>query len=210
MCRSMSLTIASSPVDDQACAIGFVVRRPLRLAGQPIGLGLDGEVQPARPHPRRHRRAGLQATQFECRVLGAGDQIAPDIGQFGGMGRADAAAPSASGWPSRIGTGRPARRRCVPRPATPTASGSRRRARHPCPGSWCADRDRRRRSGPRSAAARRAVRRRSRRTFAVDRHRGVIGISGDFIHLNSAASCLLVPMINGTGCERPSRASLTG
>jgi len=39
---------------------------------------------------------------------------------------------------------------------------------------------------------------------------GVIGISGDFIHLNSAASCLLVPMINGTGCERPSRASLTG
>ena len=39
---------------------------------------------------------------------------------------------------------------------------------------------------------------------------GVIGISGDFIHLNSAASCLLVPMISGTGCERPSRASFTG
>ncbi len=39
---------------------------------------------------------------------------------------------------------------------------------------------------------------------------GVIGISGDFIHLNSAASCLLVPMISGTGCDRPSRASFTG
>ena len=39
---------------------------------------------------------------------------------------------------------------------------------------------------------------------------GVMGISGDFIHLNNAASCLLVPMINGTGWVRPSRASLTG
>ena len=28
---------------------------------------------------------------------------------------------------------------------------------------------------------------------------GVIGISGDLINRNSAASCLLVPMINGTG-----------
>ena len=32
---------------------------------------------------------------------------------------------------------------------------------------------------------------------------GVIGINGDLISRNSAASCLLVPMINGTGCERP-------
>ena len=40
--------------------------------------------------------------------------------------------------------------------------------------------------------------------------RGVIGISGERIRRNSAASRLLVPMINGTGCERPSRASLTG
>ena len=39
---------------------------------------------------------------------------------------------------------------------------------------------------------------------------GVIGISGDLINRNSAASCLLVPMINGTGCVRPSCASLTG
>jgi hypothetical protein len=39
---------------------------------------------------------------------------------------------------------------------------------------------------------------------------GVMGISGDFIHLNNAASCLLVPMINGTGWLRPSRASFTG
>ncbi len=39
---------------------------------------------------------------------------------------------------------------------------------------------------------------------------GVIGIKGDFSHRNRAASCLLVPMINGTGYERPSRTSLTG
>ena len=39
---------------------------------------------------------------------------------------------------------------------------------------------------------------------------GVMGINGDFIHRNSAASFLLVPMISGTGCDRPSRASLTG
>ena len=47
-------------------------------------------------------------------------------------------------------------------------------------------------------------------TIAGERGSGVIGINGDFIHLNSAASCLLVPMISGTGCERPSRASFTG
>ena len=40
--------------------------------------------------------------------------------------------------------------------------------------------------------------------------RGVIGISGDLISRKSAASRLLVPMINGTGSERPSCASLTG
>ena len=39
---------------------------------------------------------------------------------------------------------------------------------------------------------------------------GVIGSSGDFIQRNSAASCLLVPITSGTGCERPARASLTG
>ena len=39
---------------------------------------------------------------------------------------------------------------------------------------------------------------------------GVIGISGDRISLNSAASCLLVPMISGTGWDPPSRATFTG
>ncbi len=39
---------------------------------------------------------------------------------------------------------------------------------------------------------------------------GVIGISGERSNLNSAASFLLVPMINGTGSSRPSCASFTG
>ncbi len=39
---------------------------------------------------------------------------------------------------------------------------------------------------------------------------GVIGISGERISRKSAASCLLVPMISGTGWVRPSCASLTG
>lgn len=38
----------------------------------------------------------------------------------------------------------------------------------------------------------------------------MIGISGERINRKSADSCLLVPMIKGTGCERPSCASLTG
>lgn len=39
---------------------------------------------------------------------------------------------------------------------------------------------------------------------------GVIGSNGDFIHLNSDASSLLVPMTSGTGSVRPARASATG
>jgi hypothetical protein len=38
----------------------------------------------------------------------------------------------------------------------------------------------------------------------------VIGMSGDFMNLKSAASCSLVPMINGTGWVRPARATATG
>ena len=39
---------------------------------------------------------------------------------------------------------------------------------------------------------------------------GVILDTGDFIHLNSAASCLFVPMISGIGSVRPARAAATG
>ena len=39
---------------------------------------------------------------------------------------------------------------------------------------------------------------------------GAIGISGDFMNRNSDASSRLVPMISGTGSERPARASFTG
>src|SRR6202048_3216997 len=77
------------PVDDQAWAIGFVIRRPLPVARQPIGAGLDGKVHPTGPHPRRHRRTGLQPAQFERDVLGSGDQIAPNVGPFGGVSCTD-------------------------------------------------------------------------------------------------------------------------
>ncbi len=39
---------------------------------------------------------------------------------------------------------------------------------------------------------------------------GVIGISGDFMTRNRAASCRLVPMISGTAWVLPARATFTG
>ena len=38
----------------------------------------------------------------------------------------------------------------------------------------------------------------------------VIGMSGDFIQRNCAASCWLEPLISGTRSVRPARAALTG
>ena len=76
----------------------------------------------------------LQPAQLERRVLAARQPDCPRRRAIRWRARRRGAAAAASGWPSRTGTGRPARRRCGPRRTRSTASGSRGRAPRPCPG----------------------------------------------------------------------------
>ena len=172
---------------------------------EPAGSPVDGEVQPPGPHPLRHRLARLEPAQLERRVLGAGDADCPTRRAIRWRVRRRAAAAAASAWPSRTGRGTPARRRDAPRRTRSTASGSRCRAPRPCRGS-CRGPGRRRRICASLGSCRPGCSAAISANIALIAC-GVIGISGDFMNRNSAASCLLVPMISGTGCVRPSRAS---
>ncbi len=93
MSASMSLTTVSCLPISRDVAVGLLVGQPLRLAGQAGRLGLGREVQPAGPDPLRDHAPGFQPAQLERRILGAGDEIAPDEGQFGGVGGGDAQQP---------------------------------------------------------------------------------------------------------------------
>ena len=87
-------------VDDASCRSmirharsASLIRRPLRFAGQPDWAWPRRRSSASAARIRAETAAPVfRPPSLNVGVLGAGDQIAPDIGQFGGMGGADAAA----------------------------------------------------------------------------------------------------------------------
>ena len=222
--RKLSTSLAPGGADVRIDVVDDGVLPPDQQAG---AVGSPGTAairadRPARPACRGWRsfsqRARIRAEtslpvfsppSLNVGSLGPATRLPPRRTAVRWRARRRCAAAAASASRSRSGTGTPARTALCP-----SASHDRRhpeagrRARDiPCRGPY--------RAGPVGGADLIVGGQLQCRLLGGDLRlnialiaSGVIGISGDFIHRNSAASCLFVPMISGTGCDQPSRGQL--